>query len=128
MKRRNTNGVSRAERLNGEFQKEISEIISKKLKNPLVEGMVSVMEVITSRDLSHAKVYLSVYTKTEEQRLKTFEAIKNDAKKVRYELGKVMMIRTIPEIDFVLDNSIAYGDKMDKLFLEIKKGEKIDNN
>ena len=53
MKRRNS-GVSRNDRLNGEFQKEIYEIISRKLKNPLVTEMFSVLRVDSSRDLSYA--------------------------------------------------------------------------
>lgn len=125
MKKRNSN-INRADRLNGEFQKEISEIIIRKLKNPLITEMVSVMEVDTSRDLSHARVYISVYSKSEEKKRATFDAIKGDAKKIRYELAQSMKIRTVPELEFVLDESMVYGDKMDKLFLSIEKGEKID--
>ena len=49
--------VKRSDRLKGELQKEIYEIISKKLKNPDVTEMFSVTRVDVAGDLSHAKVY-----------------------------------------------------------------------
>ncbi|MBO5068212.1 MAG: 30S ribosome-binding factor RbfA [Clostridia bacterium] len=122
MKRRNS-GVSRNDRLNGEFQKEIYEIISRKLKNPLVTEMFSVLRVDSSRDLSYAKVYISVYSKDEFKRQQTFKAIEADAKKIRFELAKVIRARTVPELKFILDDSMEYGDKMEKLFKSINEGE-----
>ena len=115
--------VSRSDRLNAEFQKEIYEIISRKLKNPLVTEMFSIIAVDTSRDLSHAKVYVSVYSTNEEKKNATFEAISGDAKKIRYELAKVVRARTVPELHFFLDTSMEYGDKMEKLFKSINQGE-----
>lgn len=115
--------VSRSDRLNAEFQKEIYEIISRKLKNPLVTEMFSIIAVDTSRDLSHAKVYVSVYSTNQERKMATFEAIKADAKKIRFELAKVVRARTVPELHFFLDTSMEYGDKMEKLFKSINQGE-----
>lgn len=115
--------VSRSDRLNAEFQKEIYDIIARKLKNPLVTEMFSIVAVDTSRDLSHAKVYISVYSKNEEKKTATFEAIKADAKKIRFELAKVVRARTVPELHFFLDTSMEYGDKMEKLFKSINQGE-----
>lgn len=123
---RRTAKISRNERLNGEFQKEIYEIISRRLKNPLVTEMFSVLRVDASRDLSHAKVYISVYSTDQEKKFKTFNAIADDAKKIRYELSKVIRARTVPELHFILDDSMEYGDKMDKLFKSISEGEKSD--
>lgn len=117
--------VRRSDRFNAELRKEIYEIISKKLKNPEVTEMVSVLSVDTSKDLAHAKVYLSIYSKDVKKAEATFEAIKSDAKKIRYELARSVRARTVPELSFVLDGSMAYGDKMDKLFIEIDKREKL---
>ena len=119
-------GANRQERLNSELQKEIYEVISRKLKNPLVSEMFSVIKVDCSKDVSHAKVYISVYSKDQEKRDKTFKAMVDDAKKIRYELSKSMLLRTVPELHFVLDDSMEYSDKINKLFLQIEKGEKID--
>ncbi len=123
---RRTGKVPRNDRLNGEFQKEIYEIISRKLKNPLITEMFSVLRVDSSKDLSYAKVYISVYSKDENKKQTTFKAIQADAKKIRFELAKVIRARTVPELNFVLDDSMEYGDKMDKLFRSINQGEKRD--
>ena len=123
MNKRHT-GINRTDRLNGEFQREIYQIIARKLKNPLVTEMFSVTSVETARDLSHAKVYLSIFSSDENKKIITFNAIKEDSKKIRYELAKSMQrIRTVPELHFILDGSMEYGDKMDKLFLAISKTE-----
>ncbi len=123
---RRTSKISRNDRLNGEFQKEIYEIISRRLKNPLVTEMFSILRVDCSRDLSYAKVYVSVYSTDEGKKKATFDAIASDAKKIRYELAKVIRARTVPELNFVLDDSMEYGDKMEKLFKSINEGEKRD--
>ncbi|MBE7087196.1 MAG: 30S ribosome-binding factor RbfA [Clostridiales bacterium] len=114
---------NRTEKLNGEFQKEIYEIITRRLKNPLITEMISILRVDTSKDLSHAKVYVSVFSTSPEKCLATFNAIKDDAKRIRYELAKTSKIRTVPELHFILDDSMAYSDKMNKLFLKIKGDE-----
>lgn len=126
MKKFGNAGVSRNDRLNGEFQKEIYDIISRRLKNPLVTEMFSILRVDSSRDLSYAKVYVSVYSKNEEKRKTTFDAICADAKKIRFELSKVIRARTVPELKFILDDSMEYGDKMDRLFKSINEGDKRD--
>ena len=122
MKRRNS-GVSRVDRLNGEFQKEIYDIIARKLKNPLVTEMFSILRVDASSDLSSAKVFVSIYSKDEQKRMNTFKAIEGDAKKIRFELAKVIRARTVPELKFILDDSMEYGDKMERLFKAINEGE-----
>ncbi len=128
MKRR-SGGVPRERRLNSEFKKEIYEIVSRKLNDPEISAMFSITEVETSKDLSHAKVFVSVYSTDEEKKNSTFNAIKRNAKKIRFELGSVMRIRTVPELTFLLDGSMEYGDKMDKLFSEINKnGKNTDEN
>ena len=124
--KKNAGGVSRADRLNAEFKREISEIIARKLKDPMITAMVSVTSVDCSRDLSYAKVFVSVFSTDEEKKNSTFSALASDAKKIRYELGKSMRVRTVPELDFMLDKSIEYGDKMDKILYKIGKGEKLD--
>ena len=53
--------IKRTVKLNAEYQKALSEII-RKLKNPYITEMVSVLRVDTSEDLSHAKVYLSIFS------------------------------------------------------------------
>ena len=120
----NRNGaVKRTDRLNSELKKEIHEIISRRLNDPEITEMVSVTGVDVTRDLSQAKVFISVFSTDKNKQETTFNAIKKNAKKIRFELGGSMRIRTVPELSFVLDGSMEYSDKMNKLFAEIEKGE-----
>lgn len=124
MKKRSN--VNRQDRLNSELQKEIYEIISRRLKNPLITEMFSVLKVDCAKDLSFAKVYISVFSTDKGKSLRSFSAIKDDAKKIRYELSKSMVLRTVPELSFILDDSMEYSAHMDKIFKSIKKDEKLD--
>ena len=122
--KRNTSKIPRSQRLNSELQKDVYEVISRKLKNPLVTEMFSIVKVDVSKDLAHANIFLSVYSVDKLKAEQTFNAIKDDAKKIRYELAKISRARTVPELHFYLDGSMEYGDKMDKLFIQISKENK----
>ena len=114
---------NRTDKLNGEFQKEIYEIISRRIKNPLITEMFSITRVETARDIGHAKVFVSVYSKDAAKKKRTFDTIVSEAKRIRFELAKTSNIRTVPELHFIADDSMEYGDKMDKLFAKIKESE-----
>lgn len=116
--------MNRSDRVNAEIIREISEIISRKLKDPLITAMVSVTGADVSKDLSYAKIFVSVFSTDENKKRQTFDALKTDAKKIRYELSRSMRMRTVPELDFVLDLSMEYGDKMDKILYKIAEDEK----
>ena len=106
--------VKRTAKLNAEYQKAIAEII-RRLKNPLITEMVSVLRVDTSEDISHAKVYLSVFSFDEVKRKTTLSEIEKAAGKIRAELGRAVRTRIVPELHFVLDDSMEYGERMNKL-------------
>ena len=107
--------VKREQRLNSEFQREIYDILKNKVKNHDITEMFSILEVDVTNDLKYAKVFVSVYSTNEERKQKTFNAICDSAKFVRGELAKIMRIRTVPELKFVMDTSSDYGNKIDKI-------------
>lgn len=107
--------VKREHRLNSEFQKEIYDILKNKVKNHDITEMFSILEVDVTNDLKYAKVFVSVYSTNAERKAKTFNAICDSAKFVRGELAKIMRIRTVPELKFVMDTSADYGNKIDKI-------------
>lgn len=109
--------VSRSERLSGEFQKEISSVISTKLRNnyPEISAIISVTEADIAPDLKSAKIFISIFDTNETKSKNSFEIIKQNAGFIRRELAKVMRIRTVPELRFHLDESMEYGAKIDKI-------------
>lgn len=107
----------RGERLSGEFQKEISNIISGKMRSefPDLSTIISVTGVDVAPDLKSAKVYISVFDTDKERALNSFEILTENAGLIRYELSKVMRLRTVPEIRIKRDESMEYGEKIDKI-------------
>ena len=112
--------VSRTSRLNGEYQKEISEIIRlQKERMPGVKGLVSVTEVDVAPDLKTAIVYVSIYGVSEAETKQCFAALQESAGFIRHQLAQVMRMRTVPALTFRTDSSMTYGAKMDELFKTI---------
>lgn len=113
----------RGERLAGEFQKEISSIISLKLKSdyPRLSAIISVTEVDVAPDLRNAKVYISIYDTDKTRAEESFSIIKENAGLIRRELSKVMHLRTVPELRIFKDGSMAYGEKIDKILFDLEK-------
>lgn len=117
--------VKRSQRLNGEFQKEISNVISTKLKNrfPELSAIISITEADVAPDLKSAKIYISVFDTDKEKQQNSFTIIKENAALIRKELAMCMRLRTVPELRFFIDESMEYGAKIDKILNELDKGK-----
>ena len=115
---------NRLGRIDEEYRREISQIISYELKNPNVTGMISVTKVKVTNDLKFAKVYVSILNS---KNIKdTLAGLKKSSGFIRSELAKRVNLRNTPELIFILDNSLEYGAKIDSILKEIlpKKEEK----
>ena len=99
---------NRIGRINEEIQRELAEQL-RRLKDPRVSqvGMVSVTRVDTTGDLRYAKVYISVLDKTQEKDV--LKGLKSASGFLRRELGRSLQLRYTPELQFIADDSIAYG-------------------
>ncbi len=118
----------RTDKLNNEFRKIIYEIIKNDLNIPSVTEMFSVTEVDVSPDIKNAKVYISVYSTSEDKKQATFLGIKENASKIRKALSSKMSIRYVPELRFYLDEALEYGNKIDKILSSITYGDYDDDN
>ena len=118
--------MKRTDRLDSEYRKEISAIISGPLKNkePELKGIISITEADVAPDLKTAKIYVSIYTSANEDKAITLELLKENAGFIRKELARVMRTRTVPALTFIEDGSMEYGSKMDELLDSLKKEEK----
>jgi len=113
----------RVEKLNSEFQRNIYEILSTKVKDPRLTEMFSVTKVSCDKELTYAKVYVSIFSTDADKAKSTFDAIKSSVGYVRHSLLKAMHIRSVPELDFVLDETLDEGDKIERILNEIKNGQ-----
>jgi ribosome-binding factor A len=108
----------REQRINEEFRREIEDIIAHSLKDPGLRAMMSVVRVEVSRDISHAKVYLSLMGSDEESG-DSLEAIKRAGGFIRRELAKRSALRRVPNLVFVHDDSIAYAVEMSQKIAQV---------
>lgn len=116
---------SRLGRIEEEYRKELSQIISYELKNPNVTGMISVTKVKVTNDLKYAKVYVSILNA---KNLKdTLAALKKSSGFIRSELARKINLRNTPEIIFELDDSLEYGAKIDSILKKIMPKKEEEN-
>lgn len=116
---------NRLGRIDEEYRKEISQILSFELKNPNVTGLISVTKVKVTNDLKYAKVYVSILNSKNVK--DTLAGLKKSSGYIRSELAKRVNLRNTPELIFELDDSIEYGTRIDAILKEILP-EKNDNN
>ena len=113
---------NRMGRIDEEYRKELSQIISYDLKNPNVTGMISVTKVKVTTDLKYAKVYVSILNSKNIK--ETMEGLKKSSGFIRSELAKRINLRNTPEVIFEIDDSIEYGAKIDSILKEILPEER----
>lgn len=112
--------TTRQQKFSKLIQKEMGEIL--RLNGIQLYGrgfLVSVTDVTSSPDLSYIKVYLSIFPI--ENRKIFFSQISEHSKEIRRQLGDRIrkQVRHIPEIDFFIDETQDYADKMENLFKSI---------
>ena len=99
---------NRIDRINEEIQRELSALI-RRLKDPRVAdaGMVSIIRVDTTGDLRYSRIYVSALNKSMEKDV--LKGLKSASGFLRRELGRTLNLRYTPELQFIADDSIAYG-------------------
>lgn len=107
------------ERLNNNFQEVISEILHEEVKDPNLK-FVTVTGCEITNDLSFCKVY---FTTLSDDRDEVLKSLKSASSFIRGEISKRIEIRHTPEIRFVFDESIEYGNKIEKILNDINNKE-----
>jgi len=108
------------ERLNDQFQKEISMIIQTEIKDQDI-NFVTITGCDITNDLSFCKVYFTVLDNSKKE--STLSALKGAASFIRGELSKRIQVRHTPELKFIYDESIEYGNKIEKIIEKINEEE-----
>lgn len=108
----------RTERLNSLLKEVISEVIHKDVKNPQLPHWVTVTQVDISRDLHHAKVYVSVMGDVQ-QKKQALATLVSAAGFIATKASKKMVIRYFPALTFHLDESIDHYMHMEALLAAI---------
>jgi ribosome-binding factor A len=116
----------RSGRINEEMKREISDIIQNEIRDPRISSMVSVTRVDVTKDLSYAKVYVSLFG-SDESNKETLAALKSSARFIRKEVGHRIKLRLTPEILIEEDTSIKQGMHIEEILHKIKEKEQHDN-
>ena len=100
--------------LNEQLKRTLSVIVSNEVKDPKLEVMTSITEVIVAPDLKTAKVYVSVLG-DKERKDNSLEALNRAGGFLRSRLAESLNLRITPKLIFIEDNSLEYGAYIDKL-------------
>src|SRR5690606_29537516 len=110
---------SRTQRVADFLKQELARLIQLEVRDPRV-GMASITDVEVARDLSYAKVFVTVLGKNSEEEAKpAIEALNHASGFLRTQVSKVMSARTTPRLRFVFDQSIGRGAQMSKLIDDV---------
>ncbi|MBQ3924568.1 MAG: 30S ribosome-binding factor RbfA [Firmicutes bacterium] len=121
-------------RMSGEIQKIISHMLLRELKDPRLDGMVSITAVDVTSDGSYATVYVTVFEpglddeKLAERQDEVIEALGRAKGLMRKEIGRSMKLRHTPELIFKIDRSMEYGRHMDEVIRNVMKEQENSGN
>lgn len=114
----------RQQKFAGVIQEDLAAIFQREGMSYLPNTMVTITKVRVTPDLAIARVFLSFFnTANNAQALQT---IKLHASEIRYKLGSRIkdQVRVIPQLEFFIDDTSEYVDRMDKIFDKIHREEK----
>lgn len=105
------------------LEKELNEIFQRLGLTMLQGGMVSISGVKITPDLFDARIYLSFFKVSDP--IATLKTIQDKSWEIKKELtGRVRhQLRSMPQLNFYIDDTLDYVDKIDKLFKDIKTQE-----
>ena len=107
-------------KINAEIQKYISEIFTYDIKNPNIQGIITVTRVDTTNDLSLSRVYVSVYC-PHGDKYEVFKQIQHSAGYIRKSVCEKLDIRKMPFLEFLLDESLDYSEHINEVINDLKK-------
>ena len=115
----------RTDRIAGDIQRELSDIL-RELKDPRVTGLLSVVRVEVTNDLSYATIHISAVEGMETAKA-SVKGLKGAGGFIRSELASRISIRKMPELRFVADDSIAHGAHIAKILKDIDLPDEQDD-
>ena len=115
----------RTDRIADQMQRDLAELLRSSMKDPRI-GMVTVNQVVVAKDLGYADVYVTLLTVDDldadaEEVKSTVKVLNGAAGFLRSELGRMIKLRTIPQLRFHFDASVKRGRQLDQLISQARK-------
>jgi len=110
----------RTDRVSAQLRRELGTLVHEAVREHGLPS-VSVSDVEVTRDLAHAKVFVTALM--QERSREAMKALKELAWDIRMELGRRMKLRHVPELHFHYDDSVDHGERIDSLLRDLDVGE-----
>ena len=101
--------TNRINRINEDIQRELADLL-RTVKDPRVQGLISITRVDTTTDLRYCRVYVSALDQSDIKEV--VKGLKSAAGYLRRELGRALTLRYTPGLQFMADDSIERGVRM----------------
>lgn len=102
----------RSDRVSAQLRRELGTIVHETVRNHGLPSL-SVSDVEVTRDLAHAKVFVTALL--QDSSAAAVKALKALTPEMRYQLGKAMKLRHVPELHFHYDDSVDRGERINNL-------------
>ena len=114
----------RQQKFAGVIQQDLAAIFQREGMNYLPNTLITITKVRVTPDLAIARIFLSFLNSGNVQL--SLNTIKSHSSEIRYKLGARIkdQVRIIPQLEFFIDDTSAYVERMDKIFDKISKEER----
>ena len=113
----------RTDRVAAQLRRELGTLVHAAVREQGL-GSTSVSDVEVTRDMAHAKVFVTVLQP--EKARETVKALKELAPEIRYQLARAMQLRHVPELHFHYDDSVDKGERIDQLLRDMPQPQSGD--
>ena len=117
----------RPDRVAEAIREEVANFLAEGVKDPRVVGLVTVTGVDVTRDLRHAKVFVSILG-SDAERAATVDGLASVASHLRSRIGRALRLRIAPEIAFKLDESVANAARIETLLAQLHDARPADES
>lgn len=113
----------RVQRVADFLRRELSSLIQQQLRDPRL-GMVSITDVEVSKDLAHARVFVTILgCDSIEQAQDSVDVLNNASGFLRSEIARMLTMRVAPALKFIFDDSVQRGVQMSSLIDQAIKSD-----
>lgn len=113
----------RTDRVSAQLRRELGALVHAAVREHGLPS-VSVSDVEVTRDLAHAKVFVTALQP--ERSKEAVKALRELSREIRFELGRAIKMRHVPELHFQYDESLDRGERIDLLLRDKRPADDND--
>ena len=113
----------RSDRVSAQLRRELGKLVHEAVREHGIPS-VSVSDVEVTRDLAHAKVFVTALQL--ERAAEALKGLKAKAGEIRFRLARAVKMRHVPELHFHYDESVDRGERIDTLLRDVRASDDAD--